>query len=61
MTTQEKSYVELLYERLQKETEGDIIWHDLHPQHQHMFVEAVNVIIQMTATKRQQYFHEGQG
>ena len=45
------SEVEQLFERLQQQTGGSLKWHDLHPQHQQIFIQSVNNILTITALK----------
>lgn len=45
------SEVEQLYERLQQQTGGNIPWNNLPVQHQQIFIQAVNHILQITAQR----------
>lgn len=46
-----KSEIEQLYERLQQQQGGSLKWHDLPPQYQHAFIQAVNNLLQIAALK----------
>ncbi len=46
-----KSEVEQLYERLQQQQGGSVPWHQLNPQYQHVFIQAVNNLLQIAALK----------
>lgn len=49
------SQVEQLYARMQKEFGGTVPWFAIHPMHQGQFVQAINVILQLTSTTQAVY------
>ena len=49
------SLVEQLYTRMQKEMGGTVPWFAMHPMHQGQFVQAINVILQLTSTTQAVY------
>lgn len=46
-----KSEVEQVYERLQQQQGGTVPWNQLSPQYQHVFIQAVNNLLQITSLK----------
>ena len=46
------SEVELLFKQLSEKLEGNLTWHELNPAHQHQFVQAVNVLLNLCSLRK---------